>query len=122
MEKIKSFQDLNAWKESHKLVLIIYKSSGKFPAEEKFGLTNQIRRASISITSNIAEGFGRKSAMDKKHFYLMAKTSLAEVQNQLITVKDLSYIEKNKFEEIYEQTTTSDRLISGLMKSATSHT
>jgi four helix bundle protein len=122
MEKIKSFQDLNTWKESHKLVLIIYKLSGEFPDSEKFGLTSQIRRASVSITSNIAEGFGRKSAVDKKHFYLIAKTSLAEVQNQLITAKDLGYMNKDKFEETFKQAVISDQLISGLIKSATSHT
>ena len=57
-QKIKSFTDLDAWKEAHKLVLLIYRHTKSFPEEEKFGLTNQIRRATVSITSNIAEGFG----------------------------------------------------------------
>jgi four helix bundle protein len=81
VEKIVKFRDLTAWKEAHILVLLIYKISDKFPDKEKFGLTNQIRRASVSISSNIAEGFGRYSAKDKTHFYTMAKTSLAEVEN-----------------------------------------
>lgn len=67
-EKIKTFSDLRVWNESHKLVIMIYKVSQKFPKEEQFGLTNQIRRAAVSITSNIAEGFGRKSMKDKVHF------------------------------------------------------
>ncbi len=58
-EKIKSFTDLNAWKEGHTLVLMVYKITKEFPKEELFGLTNQLRRCIVSITSNVAEGFSR---------------------------------------------------------------
>lgn len=67
-KKIAKFTDLVAWQEAHKLVLMIYKMTKIFPAEERYGLVSQMRRASVSITSNIAEGFGRKSAKDKITF------------------------------------------------------
>ncbi len=115
---IKSFTDLSAWKEGHKLVLMIYKATQTFPSEEKFGLTNQIRRAVVSFTSNIAEGFSRNSAKEKIQFYYMALGSLTEIQNQLIIARDLSYLSGNMFDKIAEQTITANKLISGLIKSA----
>ncbi|MBI4037799.1 four helix bundle protein [Candidatus Curtissbacteria bacterium] len=118
MTIIQSFTDLNAWKESHKLVLLIYKFSRTFPPEEKFGLTNQIRRATLSITSNITEGFSRNSAKEKAQFYYMALGSLRETQNQLILAKDLGYLAKKQFSEIFEISMASSKLINGLIKSA----
>ena len=91
-KKIKSFTDLETWKEGHKLVLIIYKIAKSFPDEERFSLTNQLQRAMVSVTSNIAEGFSRNGKKEKVQFYYMALGSLTEVQNQLLIAKDLSYI------------------------------
>ena len=81
--KIKTFKDLETWKQAHKLVLVIYKLTKTFPKEEKYSLTDQIRRAVVSISSNIAEGFARDSKKDKIRFYSIALGSLIEVQNQL---------------------------------------
>ena len=67
--KIKSFVDLDAWKEGHKLVLVIYNLTKAFPHEEAFGLNSQMRRCAVSITSNIAEGFSRQSYKEKIQFY-----------------------------------------------------
>ena len=72
-EWIKDFTDLNTWKISHDLVLSIYKLSERFPKSEKFWLTSQIQRASVSITSNIAEGFGRQSYKEKVQFKVYSK-------------------------------------------------
>lgn len=118
MAKILSFCDLEAWKQSHKLVLFVYKISEQFPAIEKFGLTNQIRRAAVSITSNIAEGFSRNSSKEKVQFYFMALGSLTEVQNQLIIAKDLGYVNSTNFDLAVETLVVCSKLINGLIKSA----
>jgi four helix bundle protein len=114
--KIRSFTDLNAWKEGHKLVLVIYEITKKFPREELFGLTNQIRRAAVSITSNIAEGFSRQSYKEKVQFYSMAQGSVTELQNQLLISKDVNYINKDEFQKISEQAIVVHKLITGLIK------
>ncbi len=114
--KIKSFTDLNAWREGHKLVLMIYKITKDFPKEELFGLANQMRRAAVSITSNIAEGFSRQSYKEKAQFYSTSQGSVTEIQNQLLIARDVKYINDNKFKEIADQTVVVHKLISGLIK------
>lgn len=118
--KIKSFTDLNAWKKSHELVLEIYKITDSFPKAEQFGLTNQIRRAVVSITSNIAEGFSRNSYKEKSQFYSMALGSLSEVQNQLIIARDLKYTTQKEFLKIAKMTITASKLLNGLIKKSKS--
>lgn len=115
--KICKFTDLIAWQEAHRLVLIIYEAVKKFPSSEKFVLSNQITRAVISISSNIAEGFARESWSDKNRFYNIAQTSLIEVQNQLIIARDLNYLKNAEFLEVSKQTVVCHKLIIGLMKS-----
>lgn len=115
-DKIQFFTDLNAWKEAHKLVLMVYEITKKFPREELFGLTNQIRRAAISITSNIAEGFSRQSYKDKVHFYSIAQGSLTELQNQLFLARDVEYISKEIFKNCFDQSVVAHKLLSGLIK------
>ena len=119
--KIQHFTDLNAWKDGHKLVLTIYEITKKFPNEEKFGLTSQLRRAAVSITSNIAEGFSRQSYKEKINFYSMALASTIEVQNQILISKDIKYITQEKFIEIVNQTVIVHKLINGLIKYQKSH-
>ncbi len=115
--KIDSFTDLHAWKEGHKLVLTIYTITKNFPDEERFGLTSQIRRAVISITSNIAEGFRRETYKEKARFYSISLASLSEVQNQLLVARDVGYIDNKKFKEIAEQSIVASKLIFGLLRS-----
>jgi len=114
--KIKTFTDLNSWKEGHKLVLMIYKTVKIFPREELFGLTDQMKRAAVSITSNIAEGFSRQSYKEKAQFYAMSQGSVTEIQNQLIIARDVGYIDSNRFKEVADQTVVVHKLISGLIK------
>ncbi|MEK7642415.1 MAG: four helix bundle protein [Patescibacteria group bacterium] len=115
--KIRSFTDLIAWKEAHKLVIMIYKVTKNFPKEEVFGLTNQIRRASVSITSNLAEGFSRNTYKDKTQFYAIALGSLTELQNQLLIARDVRYIDNRTFQEMASQTIIVSKLCNGLLKS-----
>ncbi len=114
---IKSFTDLNAWKEAHNLVLMIYSITKSFPKEEIFGLVSQLRRAVVSITSNIAEGFSRATDKDKIHFYVMGLGSLTEVQNHTIISKDLKYINADQFSILDKQITISSKILNGLIKS-----
>lgn len=116
--KIKSFTDLYAWQEGHKLVLLIYKITTNFPNHQLFSLTSQIQRAVISITSNVAEGFSRKSKKEKTQFFYMALGSLTELQNQLLIAKDLAYITKEVFSEVAQQTIIVSKLLNGLIKSS----
>ena len=97
-------------------MLKIYSVTENFPNKEIFGLTSQIRRAAISITSNIAEGFSRISYKDKINFYSVAQGSLTELQNQLLIARDVKYLENKKFIDIAEQTVTVHKLINGLIK------
>ncbi len=87
-----NFTDMPVWQRSHQLVLKIYELSESFPKKEMFALTNQLRRAVVSVSSNIAEGFGRRAVKDKCHFYVISMGSLREVQNQIIIARDLNYI------------------------------
>lgn len=114
--KIKSFTDLTTWQQGHKLVLAIYNITLQFPKEEHFGLTNQLRRACVSFTSNIAEGFSRKSYKEKTQFYSMALGSLTEVQNQLLIARDIGYLSKEHFNKLAEDSVLISKLTNGLIK------
>jgi len=118
VDKIKSFTDLDAWKEGHKLVLMIYEITKQFPKDELFGLTSQIRRCAVSVTSNIAEGFSRSSYKEKAHFYFISLGSTTELQNQLLISRDIKYINEDKFAVIAEKTIKVHKIINGLIKSS----
>lgn len=114
---IKNFTDLNAWKEGHLLVIGIYNITRTFPTTEQFGLSSQLRRAAVSITSNIAEGFSRSSYVEKARFFAIAHGSLTEVQNQLLVGRDVGYILLDDFKKLAEQSTVVHKLLNGLLKS-----
>lgn len=115
-KKIKSFTDLIAWQEAHKLALLIYKLTDNFPSKETHGLVSQMRRAAVSISSNIAEGFSRNTPKDKYQFYSMAYGSLTELQNQLLLSKDLKFSSQAVFKEAADQSITVAKLINGLKR------
>jgi len=89
--KTSSFEDLLVWQKMHGIVLDIYKISKSFPKEEIFGITNQIRRASVSVAANIVEGFNKKSKPEKLRFFNIAQGSLEETNYFLLLVKDLGF-------------------------------
>jgi four helix bundle protein len=95
-DRIKSFTDLIVWQKAHQLVLVIYQLTKEFPKEELYSLVDQMRRAVVSITSNIAEGFGRQSYKEKIQFYYLASASLTELKNQILIAKDLGYLSQSK--------------------------
>ena len=119
--KIRSFTDLNAWREGHKLVLAVYKLTEKFPKKETFSLVNQMRRCAVSITSNIAEGFSRQSYKEKVQFYSIALGSVTELQNQLLIARDVGYLSKKEFEKRAGQTVTVHKIVNGLIKKSKKH-
>lgn len=116
--KIKKFTDLEAWKSAHDLTLSIYKITKLYPREEQFGVISQMRRAAVSIGSNIAEGFSRNSLRDKSQFYAIAKGSLTELENQLLVSKDIGYLSENEFGPIQSKVDKTGRLLTGLIKYA----
>ena len=112
----KSFTGLRAWQEAHRLALLVYKLTDSFPLAEQFGLTGQLRRAAVSVSSNLAEGFGRDSPKDREHFYVMASGSLYEVKSQLLLARDLDYIEKLAFIEVSERANVAHKTLNALLK------
>lgn len=113
--KIKSFTDLNVWKEGHKLVILVYQMTKKFPKEEIYSLVDQMRRAAVSITSNIAEGFGRKSYKEKIQYYYQAQGSLTELKNQILIARDIGYLAPEDFQILVTQINIVHRLLQGLI-------
>jgi four helix bundle protein len=113
---IRNFTDLHAWKEGHKLVLLVYALIKTFPQEERFELRTQICSAAVSITSNVAEGFSRNSFKEKVQFYAIGLGSVTEVQNQLYIARDVGYITDQQFGEAFAQSVTTNKLINGLIK------
>lgn len=110
---IREFTDLLVWQNGHRLVLSVYKI--KFPQSELFALSDQIRRAVVSVTSNIAEGFGRQTIKEKVQFYYQAHGSLTEVKNQIIIAKDLKYISEDEYMKIINILGDTHRLLLGLI-------
>jgi len=101
-EKLKSFKELRVWKQSYELVLAIYQITKNFPKDELYGIVSQMRRASISIVSNIAEGYARKSKMEYIQFLSIAYSSLSELETQIMLSKDLSYLAEENYIKLME--------------------
>ena len=113
---IRSFTDLNVWKESHRLVLMVYKITTNFPPKETYSLTDQMRRAASSVTANIAEGFGRQTYKEKAQFYYLSQGSLLELKNFILIAKDVGYLDQNSFKQLTEQANISHQLLQGFIQ------
>ena len=120
MGAIAKFSDLEAWKQAHDLVDLIYQLTKTFPSSEIYGLTSQLRRAAISITANIAEGFSRYHYKDRLRFYYDARGSLSEVQSELLDAKKIGFIVDNSFGNIWDKTEMVHIVLGGLIRKTTS--
>ncbi len=114
--KIETFTDLIVWQEGHKLVVMVYKITKNFPREELYSMVDQMRRASSSITANIAEGFGRQTYKEKIQFYYMSKGSLAELKNFFLIAKDVGYLSQEQFIQLMNQSNITDQILQGFIR------
>ncbi len=115
--KIQTFTQLRVWQEGHELVLLVYKIVRDFPNEEKYALGDQMRRCSVSITSNIAEGFGRQGKKEKIQFYYTSQASNIELQNQLLIAHDVGYINKRAFDDLTTKSISVAKQLNALIRS-----
>jgi four helix bundle protein len=108
------FKDLNVWAEAHSRTLVVYKVTQKFPREEIFGLTAQMRRASGSIAANLTEGCGRKSDAELRRFVHLAMGSASELEHHLLLARDLGFLSKGEFDELNEALGRIGRMLASL--------
>lgn len=104
------FEDLTCWQEAIDLAVVIYRQTGTFPNSERFGLTNQLRRAASSISANIAEGFGRHTNKDKNKFYSIAYGSLLETKSFIYLAAKLGYLPQDTVTDLVNQTLLQKRI------------
>ncbi|MBI4483662.1 MAG: four helix bundle protein [Acidobacteria bacterium] len=115
--EIKHFTDLEVWKKARQLRKEIYRAVKLLPPEERTNLTSQMRRAAVSITANVAEGFGRYHYKENRQFCRQSRGSLYELQDHLITCVDQGYFSRQLFEALYEQSMAVARLQNGYIRS-----
>ena len=108
---------LIVWKKAHELVLKTYKITKDFPKDEQYGLTSKLRRAAVSIPSNIVEGKSRGTNKDYNRFLMIARGSLEEVKYQILLARDLEYIDEEVYKKIHKDMDEVGRLLAGLIKS-----
>lgn len=118
----KGYQNLNVWKESHQLVILVYKATQKFPKEELFGLTSQLRRAAVSVVANLVEGYARSSKKELLQFLSISIGSLAEVEYYLYLAHEITYLENDEFFIIEEKRRIVGNLLHGFLLSVKSKT
>jgi four helix bundle protein len=112
-----TFSDLKVWHKSHSFVLDIYCITKKFPLDERFGLTSQLRRSASAIPANIVEGNKRKSKKEFMHFLDIADASLEETKYHILLSRDIGYINSEEYERLSGKTNEIGRMINGLMAS-----
>ena len=112
--EIKCFRDLFVWQKSMALLTCLYRETNGFPVEEKFGLVSQMRRSAVSIPSNIAEGYGRRSTGDYVRFLQIAIGSVYELQTQLEISRNLTFLNEQKFTELSDDLCEVERMLSSL--------
>lgn len=116
MAAIKTFKDIIAWQKAHELALFVYGLTSGYPKQEMFGLVSQSRRCAVSIPSNIAEGFSRRTPADCSHFYTIADGSLEELKYQLLLARDLGYFKDKEYNLVVGLADDVGRLLNGWIK------
>ena len=116
-EPVSSYRDLEVWQRGMDLVELVYTLTKPFPAEERFALTAQLRRAATSIPSNVAEGWGRGGNKEFMYFLKIARGSLAEVETQLILAHRLGYLEEEPLRRALEDATVEGKMLTALLRS-----
>ena len=114
---LKNYKELKVWQKAYSFCLQIYQATRKFPNEEKFGLTSQIRRSAVSISSNIAEGYGRKTTVDYIRFLYIAYGSLCELETQIMLAGDLSYVKNQDLDSLLANLSEIERMLKALIRS-----
>jgi four helix bundle protein len=114
---LRSYKDLKVWQKSYQLCLNIYKLTKGFPKEETYNLTSQIRRAAVSVPSNIAEGYGRKTTPEYIRFLYIAYGSNCELETQILLTGDLGYIKSEQLKNIQEDIGEVERMLKALINS-----
>jgi four helix bundle protein len=114
---LKSYKELKVWQKAYQLCIAIYKITKGFPKEERYGLTSQIRRAAVSVPSNIAEGYGRKTTQEYIQSLYIAYGSHCELETQIMVSKDLGYIKSDEFQELQQDIGGVERMLKALIKS-----
>ena len=114
---LKNYKDLNVWQKSYELCLKIYRITAKFPNEERYGLTSQIRRSAVSIPSNIAEGYGRKTTVDYIRMLYIYYSSVCELETQVLLAGDLDFIEKGELSTANKDKAEIERMLKAMIKS-----
>jgi four helix bundle protein len=115
-QNMKDFRQLKVWEKSHQLALAIYKATKEFPKEELYALTSQIRRASMSIPTNIAEGCGRNTDAEFARFLQIAMGSASETEYQLLLSHDLGFLSKEQYDKLNSDVTEVKRMLASLLK------
>ena len=114
---LRNYKDLKVWQKSYQFCLIIYKITKEFPNDERYSLTSQIRRAAVSVPSNIAEGYGRKSTPDYVRFLYIAYGSTCELETQILLAGDLGYIKPEQLNKLQKDIAEGERMLKALIKS-----
>ena len=114
---LKNYKELNVWQKAYTLCLHIYRVTQRFPKDEMYGLTSQIRRSAVSIPSNIAEGYGRKTTLEYVRFLYIAYGSICELETQTILSGDLGYVGKDRRQEIRQEIGDVERMLKTMIKS-----
>ena len=113
---LKNYKELKVWQKSYQLCLEVYKITAGFPKDEKFGLTSQIRRAAVSVPSNIAEGYGRKTTADYIKSLYIAYGSICELETQMMLAGDLDYLDRDIVKVIMDEINEVERMLKALIK------